>query len=150
MNHGRWLCAVDPVPDRPPRFEQARGFRLQSGTLAPVRRRARDEAGLALPEPLEDGAEALALAGVVDAPRYRDLREHGQQDEEPTGNAEVAGDPVALGRRGLAADLHQEVAPRLEPVLNGRVQVGRLPRQEQIRNVKKGMAWSADVEKRGL
>jgi hypothetical protein len=71
------------------------------------------------PEPLQDAAQAVPLAGVVDPPRDPDVVHLGHVDEVPPGEADEGGDAGPLGAQALLGHLDQDLLALAEGILDG-------------------------------
>ncbi len=115
--------------------------------------RADDEAaGVALRQQMEQfRAQRFAVGLVLDALGDADMRVLRQEDEQPPGEADLRGQPRALGADGILDDLHEQrlafVQDALDRALAAVAVLAMLP---DVRDVQERRTLEADLDERAL
>ncbi len=107
-------------------------------------RRPRDPARPLARQSLEDSPQPFALIVSVNSPRNGTVRAHRQEHEQPAGQRDVTADPRALRASLLALDLHQQLAPFPQTVLDRRASTA-LAGKGQLARMQKRALLRSDV-----
>src|SRR5690606_15745657 len=112
-------------------------------------RRADDEAAFLVGrhQLLQPRAQFGATGFVADALRYADVRILRQVDQQPAGDADLRGQPRALGAQRILDHLDQQRLAFEQQLLDRqRVSVARTARLPQVGHVQEGRTLEADVD----
>jgi hypothetical protein len=121
VDHGGRAGAGRALLDLLPGAEERLELALEGLARELLADGANDDAARALRQDLAgEGAQPRPLLAVLDLARHPDVVGLRHVDEEAPGQGDVRGDPRPLGADRLLGDLHQDVLPLLDQVLDGR------------------------------